>query len=73
MPPQQPPFPPDGYGYTSHASMRHDAVSEQAVEIGIRLQDVLSTGDAARFLKNHVIHIDVALRVLLYPARRRRV
>lgn len=53
--------------------MRHDAVSEQAVEIGIRLQDVLSTGDAARFLKNHVIHIDVALRVLLYPARRRRV
>lgn len=56
----------------SRASMRLDTVSEQAVEVGIRLQDLLGTSDAAKFLKNNVIHIDVALRVLRYPEKRRR-
>ncbi len=64
--------PPTEHGYGSHASMRHDQVSEQTVEIGIRLQEILSTGDAALFLKNNVIAIEVALRVLLHPARRRK-
>ena len=52
--------------------MRHDLASEKAVEIGIRLQDILSTSDAADFLKNNVIDIDVALRVLLRPEQRRK-
>ncbi len=51
--------------------MRHDAASEHAVDVGIQLQELLGTIDAALFLKEQVIHIDVALRVLLQPARRR--
>lgn len=53
-------------------SMRHDLASEKAVEIGIRLQDILGTSDAANFLKNNVIGLDVALRVLLRPELRRK-
>lgn len=52
--------------------MRHDAASEHAVDVGIHLQELLGTIDAALFLKEQVIHIDVALRVLLQPARRRK-
>lgn len=66
-----PPLSSDQIAYASHASMRHDTVSEQTVEVGIRLQDLLGTSDAAKFLKNNVIHIEVALRVLLHPERRR--
>ncbi len=58
--------------YDSHRSMRHDLASEKAVEIGIRLQDILGTSDAAQFLKNNVIDIEVALRVLLRPEQRRK-
>jgi hypothetical protein len=54
------------------SALRHDLVSAQAVDIGIRLQDILGTHDAARFLKKNVIGIEVALRVLLNPERRRR-
>ncbi|GAC1409815.1 MAG: hypothetical protein NVSMB6_09950 [Burkholderiaceae bacterium] len=54
-----------------HASLRHDRVSERAVEISIRLQEILGTSDAAKFLNNNVIGIDIALRVLLRPAQRR--
>ena len=59
------------HGHGIHASMRHDQVTAQAVEIGIRLQPILGIRDAASFLKNNVVAIDVALRVLLYPQRRR--
>ena len=59
------------YGYGSHASMRHDQVTAHAVQIGIRLQPILGTGDAALFLKNNVVAIEVALRVLLHPRQRR--
>lgn len=55
------------------ASMRRDRVSEQTVEIGIRLQEILGTSEAAFFLKNNVIAIEVTLRVLLQPAQRRKV
>jgi hypothetical protein len=61
------------YAYSSHASMRQDATSAQAVEIGIELQELLGTSDAAVFLREHLIHIEVALRVLLQPTRRRRM
>lgn len=57
----------------SHAQMRHDVVSEKAVDIGVSLQEILGTKDAALFLKNNVIGLDVALRVLLYPDLRRSV
>ena len=58
--------------HKSHRSMRHDLVSEKAVEIGIRLQEILSTSDAASFLKNNLIDIEVARRVLLHPEQRRK-
>ncbi len=51
--------------------VRHDPVSENAVEIGLRLQEILGTGDAAEFLKKNMIDINVTLRVLLHPSRRR--
>ena len=60
-------------GHAGQTSVRRDLVSEQTVEIGIRLQEILGTRDAALFLKNNVIAIEIALRVLPYPARRRRV
>ena len=60
-------------GEGGRASGRHDLVSEQTVEIGIRLQDVLGTSDAALFLRNNVIAIEVALRVLLEPKQRRKI
>ena len=58
--------------YASHRSMRHDLVSEKAVDIGIRLQEILGTSDAANFLKNNLIELEVALRVLLRPEQRRK-
>ena len=35
------------------------------------MQRIHGTGYAANFLKNRLVDIDVALRVLLQPARRR--
>lgn len=68
-----PTAPTDGIPrFSGPAAMRHDKVSERAVEIGIRLQDILGTSDAANFLKNNVIDIEVALRVLLRPEARRK-
>lgn len=58
--------------HENHRSMRRDATSEKAVEVGIRLQEILGTSDAANFLKNHMIDIKVALRVLLHPEQRRK-
>lgn len=57
----------------SQVLMRHDIAGERAVDIGIGLQEILGTRDAALFLKNNVIDLDVALRVLLCPDRRRSV
>lgn len=65
--------PSSEHGQHGPASLRHDQISEQTVEIGIRLQEILGTSEAASFLKNNVIAIEVALRVLLQPARRRRI
>ena len=56
----------------AHRFARHDTASEQTVEIGIRLQEILGTGDAAKFLQHNAISIDVALRVLLQPSRCRK-
>jgi hypothetical protein len=56
----------------THASMRHDAACEQAVDVGIHLQKILTTHDAAKFMRDNVVDFEVALRVLLHPFRRRR-
>ena len=50
---------------------RQDFTSMRFVEEGITIQLVYGTGQAASFLKNRMIDIDVARRVLLQPARRR--
>ena len=50
---------------------RQDFTSTRFVEEGIMIQLVYGTRQAASFLKNRMIDIDVARRVLLQPARRR--
>jgi len=54
-----------------HAVARLDWTSARFVEEGIKLQPVYGTRYAADFMKNRLIDIDVALRVLLNPAQRR--
>lgn len=58
-------------GQANHA-VRRDVASEKTVDIGIRLQGVLGTADAAKFMQHNAISIDVALRVLLHPSRCRK-
>lgn len=68
MPPQQAERMP------SHRyPLRRDFFSANIVELGIALQKEFGTGHAARFMKDNWISIDVAMRVLLYPARRRAI
>ena len=50
---------------------RQDWTSARFVEESITIQVVYGTRYAAAFLKNRMIDIDVALRVLLNPAQRR--
>lgn len=50
---------------------RQDWTSARFVDEGITIQHVYGTRPAAAFLKSRMIDIDVALRVLLNPARRR--
>ncbi|MES2832742.1 MAG: hypothetical protein V4695_12195 [Pseudomonadota bacterium] len=54
-----------------HAAARLDWTSARFVEEGIQLQPVYGTRYAADFMKNRMIDIDIALRVLLNPAQRR--
>lgn len=50
---------------------RQDWTSARFVEEGITIQVVYGTRHAADFLKNRMIDINVALRVLLNPEQRR--
>ncbi|MBK4734322.1 hypothetical protein [Noviherbaspirillum pedocola] len=52
--------------------VRRDFLSAHIVETGIMLQKEYGTEHAAAFLKDNFIHLDVAMRVLLRPAERRR-
>jgi hypothetical protein len=52
--------------------VRRDFLSAHIVETGIMLQQQYGTEHAAAFLKDNFIHLDVAMRVLLRPAERRR-
>lgn len=55
----------------ARAHARQDWTSARFVEEGITIQVVYGTRYAAAFMKNRMIDIDVALRVLLNPAQRR--
>ncbi len=50
---------------------RRDIVRAYAVEIAISIVGLVGTRRAAAFLREYMVDIDVALRVLLHPARRR--
>jgi GR25 family glycosyltransferase involved in LPS biosynthesis len=52
--------------------VRRDFLSAHIVETGIMLQKQYGTEHAAAFLKDNFVHLDVAMRVLLRPAERRR-
>lgn len=52
--------------------LRRDFISAHVVEVGISLQEQFGTRYAAAYLKDNFIHLDVAQRVLLNPAQRRR-
>ncbi|MGI4848107.1 MAG: hypothetical protein ACRYGK_08230 [Janthinobacterium lividum] len=52
--------------------LRRDFLSAHVVEVGISLQEQFGTKYAAAYLKDNFIHLDVAQRVLLNPAQRRR-
>lgn len=51
--------------------LRKDFISAQLVEIGIVIQIIQGTHDAAEYMKSKRVDLDVALRVLTYPQKRR--
>jgi hypothetical protein len=50
---------------------RHDAVTAQKVEVGIIFQAMLGPSDAKDYMLNNGVPLEVALRVLNQPQRRR--
>ncbi len=50
---------------------RRDFLSAQMVEIGIVIQQVQGTEQAAQYLMSKRVDLEVAVRVLAHPARRR--
>lgn len=56
---------------TKIVNVRRDIVRLCAVEIAIYLKELLGTRVAAEYLRRHQVDLDVALRVLLHPSRRR--
>jgi len=53
--------------------VRRDIVTAQIVEEGIALQQQAGTKFAAVFLDYKGVSVDIALRVLLHPAERRKM
>ena len=56
---------------TKIVNARRDIVRLCAVEIAIYLKELLGTRIAAEYLRRHQVDLDVALRVLLHPSKRR--
>ena len=52
---------------------RRDTASERIVETSFDLQRYCGTAFAARYLDAHEIDLELALRVLLHPGRRRNI
>lgn len=50
---------------------RRDFISAQLVEIGIVIQCIQGTPAAAEYLRSKKVDVDVALRVLSEPSKRR--
>lgn len=50
---------------------RRDFISAQLVEIGIVIQCIQGTKSAAQYFRSKQVDMDVALRVLSQPSRRR--
>ena len=67
--------PPKDQGWTFPEAVpaRVDAVSAELVEKGIELQHVRGTDCAAEYLKANGIGMDVAMRVLARPSKRRKI
>lgn len=61
----------ESWDFPASTPTRPDWHTARFVKQGIRMQSVHGTVYAASFLKNRRVDIDVALRVLLQPARRR--
>lgn len=54
------------------ALSRRNLVKATLVEIGIAMQDMQGTDQAAEYLKSQGIEIDIAVRVLSRPLHRRK-
>ena len=59
------------WDFPASTPTRPDWHTARFVKQGIRMQSIHGTGYAANFLRNRRVDIDVALRVLLQPERRR--
>ncbi len=59
------------WDFPASTPSRPDWHTARFVKQGIRMQSIHGTGYAANFLRNRRVDIDVALRVLLQPERRR--
>lgn len=68
------PTQPNDQAWTFPAAVpaRADMVSAELVEKGIELQNVRGTDCAAEFLKTNGIGMEVAMRVLSRPSKRRK-
>jgi len=61
----------ESWDFPASTPTRPDWHTARFVKQGIRMQSIHGTGYAASFLRNRRVDIDVALRVLLQPTRRR--
>jgi hypothetical protein len=60
-----------GQGFLLPDPTRRDIVKAYAVEIAISIVGLVGARQAAAFLNKYMVDIDVALRVLLHPSKRR--
>lgn len=58
-------------GFLVSDPARRDIVKAYAVEISISIVGLVGARQAAAFLNKYKVDIDVALRVLLHPSKRR--
>lgn len=61
----------DAWDFPAASPSRPDWHTARFVRQGIKMQQTHGTSFAASFLKNRRVDINIALRVLLQPARRR--
>ena len=64
--------PADMWTFPEPALSRRNLVKATLVEIGIAMQDMQGTDQAAEYLKSQGIEFDIAVRVLARPLQRRK-